>query len=314
MSWRTRRSVWGMSRKLLYWDVGPPWRGGFVGGAPPYAPRGILEIGPAAHAVPVIDHDVGDGLHAAPQQLLEHRPVLVEGAITVVQPEVFLGVVARAELPSERRRRQPDQIEASLPDGGGVLAHDLIPPLVSEARELLRMSVAIRLPVEPLEHHPIVVEARLRRREPDGGQQQRKGDREATDPGDQWHGNPLRSGRKPSLAAAARWPTRGRYLPKACCRCPRCRRRSRNGRVDRRAGRRRVPRGGGAVLQDRRRRVHDGVPMNLCPAPPHCTPSVCSRRRAGGGRPHSWIRTRGVDWSRTRISRVSAARNGRRCS
>ena len=89
--------------------------------------------------------------------------MLVERAVAVVQPEVLLGVVARAELAGERRWRQPDQIDSTVADRGRVLAHDLIPPLAAESRELLRMSVAVRLPVKALQHDAIVIEPRLGR-------------------------------------------------------------------------------------------------------------------------------------------------------
>src|SRR5262249_28845329 len=93
----------------------------------PGAPVWMLEVRPARQPVAVIDDDIRDRFDATLEQRFEHRPVLREGSIAVVQSEVLFGVVAGAELPGERRGRQPDQIEPPLANRDRVLAHDPVP-------------------------------------------------------------------------------------------------------------------------------------------------------------------------------------------
>jgi hypothetical protein len=66
----------------------------------PQAPRRIPKRGPAARPVAVVQHKIGDGLDALAQQRLEHRAMIVEGAVAVGEFEVLLRPVSRAHLAS----------------------------------------------------------------------------------------------------------------------------------------------------------------------------------------------------------------------
>src|SRR5205085_390338 len=103
-----------------------------VGADGPRAPGGVLEIRPAGAAIAVVDDDVGDGLDPLFQQRDQHPAVLVGAAIAVVEPEVFLWVVADADVAREGGGRQPDQIEAGGGQGGGLIANDVVPALRAE--------------------------------------------------------------------------------------------------------------------------------------------------------------------------------------
>jgi hypothetical protein len=113
-------------------------------------------------AVAVIDHHVGDRLHGVSEQAGQHRQVLRQIAVAVTQVEVFLRIVSGAVRARERGRRQPDQIETAVTDGWRLLRDDPVPALGAVAREFLRMAVPIGLPVEPLQHDAVVLEAGLR--------------------------------------------------------------------------------------------------------------------------------------------------------
>src|SRR5437016_7598882 len=160
---------------LLDWRVGDPGclvLKHFVGRTDrPHTPIGILEVGPSCRGIAVIDHDVGDWFHAVPEQLFEHRSVFAERPIAIVQAEILLRVVARTELTGERRWRQPDEVEPSRSYRGRFLPNDLIPGFTAEGGELLRVSVAVGLPVEALEHYAVVIEPSLGRDEPETGQE-----------------------------------------------------------------------------------------------------------------------------------------------
>ena len=110
----------------------------------------------------MIDDDIGDRLDAGAEQSDERGFMSGKIAVAVAEVEIFFGIVTGAVLAGERGRRQPDEVEAAGPDRGGLFFDNLIPSLCSVAWEFLRMSMAVGLPVEALEHHPIVLEARLR--------------------------------------------------------------------------------------------------------------------------------------------------------
>lgn len=90
----------------------------------PRSPVGILEICPAGIAVPVIDDDIGYRLNSVLEQHLQCGPVLVEGAVAIIQLKVLFRIITGAGFTCIRWRRQPDQVEAGSSNRGGEALYD----------------------------------------------------------------------------------------------------------------------------------------------------------------------------------------------
>jgi len=120
-----------------------------------------LEARPTPFGVPVVDDDVGDGFHAVQAQRRQQGALLGERSVVVIEIEILLGVIPRAVVARIARRRQPDQIKAPQPEVGGVRADDLVPVLRPELREPVGVPEPVRLPGEPLQHDPPIVERSL---------------------------------------------------------------------------------------------------------------------------------------------------------
>src|SRR5262249_57549780 len=91
---------------------------------------------------------------------LQHGLVLLEVAVAVLEFPVLLGVVAGAQFAGPAGGRQPDEVEAALAEGAGVLADDLVPLLGAVLWEL-GLTVAVAPHVQAVEPDAVVVEPRL---------------------------------------------------------------------------------------------------------------------------------------------------------